>query len=980
MLNFIPIRLRLSFGLVGLMTGTLLVASAGGFFPNEQEEILRGRARLCESLAISGTAMASGGQLESLQVTMESIVHRDPAISSIGLVSTDGGLIVAAGDHRNFWDESLDDPMTQMRVPVFRYGKQWGEMQVAFESTGGLWGLNYWAPAWLLIVLIPACFVQFSFFLRKTLKSLDASGAVPTHVEKALDTFTVGLVLLNADQRVLFANKRLTALIAIESKKLLGKPIASLGWIDPAMDDDTTQPEISESPWATAKRLDDSVHDRILQLAVDGRILTFSVNCTPITGRGFLVTFDDITLIEENKVALAHARDAAQHANEAKSEFLANMSHEIRTPLNAVLGFTDVLRRGLVSDSDEAIGHLNMIHSSGAHLLGLINDILDLSKIEAGHLQVESIDTPVDSVLIDVANTLRVRADENSLDLHVRFETALPRTIQSDPTRLRQIITNLVGNAIKFTEHGSVSIIAAMRDADPVNLFLNHKHPELVDVSSDQVLRIDIVDTGIGMTSEQQSKIFQSFVQADSTTTRKFGGTGLGLSISRRLAEAMGGTLTVDSKPGLGSTFRLELPLSQADVADLTSPAELTAASSKRAPQDASADLIALPLTRVLVVDDGEANRRLIELVLSRAGANVVTASNGLEAIERIADEAPALVLMDMQMPVLDGYTAARRLRESGFKQPIIALTGNAMLGDREKCMEAGCDDFMTKPINIDKLLLLVSSYLGQAPQAPIASHATATSESSITCGATINNVTGSRSIIPTLPMDDDDFRAITGDFVDRLPARLDAIERAIKQADFAGVQGDAHWLKGAGGTVGLAVFTDPARTLEQAALDQETELALQTLKQIRDLQSRVVIPGRTSSPNSVNASAASRQKVNDHASVNMSASASDRNIVCSLPLDDPEFYDIVRGFVARMDARLLLMRDELMTGRLDDLAQSAHWLKGAGGTVGYDALTQPSRNLIAAARAGGADECIVWIEKIEAIRARMVVPELSLV
>ncbi|MFG0254405.1 MAG: sensor histidine kinase [Rhodopirellula sp. JB053] len=220
-------------------------------------------------------------------------------------------------------------------------------------------------------------------------------------------------------------------------------------------------------PWAVSKPTDDTVHDSILQHEGDGRTLTFSVNCTPITGQGFLVTFDDITLIEENKVALAQARDAAQNANEAKSEFLANMSHEIRTPLNAVLGFTDVLRRGLVTNSDEAVGHLNMIHRSGAHLLELINDILDLSKIEAGQMQVESIETHVDRVLVDVANTLQVRADENSLDLNVRFQSAIPRTIQCDPTRLRQVITNLVGNAIKFTEEGSVSIIAAMRDAMP---------------------------------------------------------------------------------------------------------------------------------------------------------------------------------------------------------------------------------------------------------------------------------------------------------------------------------------------------------------------------------------------------------------------------------------------------------------------------------------------------------------------------------
>ncbi|MBB3208707.1 signal transduction histidine kinase/CheY-like chemotaxis protein/HPt (histidine-containing phosphotransfer) domain-containing protein [Rhodopirellula rubra] len=985
MLSLIPIRLRLSFGLVGLMTGTLLVASAGGFFPNEQEEILRGRAKLCETLAISGTAMASSGQIESLQVTLESVVHRDDSILSIGLISSEGGLVVSAGPHVDAWDESRDDAMTQMRVPVFRYGKQWGEMQIAFESTGGLFGLNYWAPAWLLIVLIPACFIQFSFFLRKTLQSLDPSGAVPTHVEKALDTFTVGLVLLNADQRVLFANKRLTQLIGREASVLVGKPVGSLDWMDPdhvGDDDGESAKTIPEMPWATAKRTEDSVHDRILQLEVDGRQLTFSVNCTPITGQGFLVTFDDITLIEENKVALAQARDAAQNANEAKSEFLANMSHEIRTPLNAVLGFTDVLRRGLVSNSDEAVGHLNMIHRSGAHLLELINDILDLSKIEAGHLQVESIDTHVDRVLIDVANTLQVRADENSLDLNVRFQTAIPRTIQCDPTRLRQVITNLVGNAIKFTEEGSVSIIAAMRDADPENLFAEHNDPALVDATSDQVLRVDVVDTGIGMTPEQQAKIFQSFVQADSTTTRKFGGTGLGLSISRRLAEAMGGTLNVLSKPGMGSTFRLEIPLMRSDLQDLVSPTELKECTENRNSDAANTDLTSLPPELVLVVDDGEANRRLIDLVLTRAGATVVTANNGLEAIECVANQKPALILMDMQMPVLDGYTATRRLRDAGFDKPIVALTGNAMRGDREKCVDAGCDDFMTKPINIDQLLELVSSHLGAAP--PPATEETSIDLPCILLPHDESNRRGlsdtdpSNAIIPTLPMDDDDFRAITSDFLDRLPARLDAIEAAIAEANFESVHGEAHWLKGAGGTVGLGVFTSPAKQLEEAAKEHQVDIALAALAQIRELNSRVVIPnsGASNSPAPASSLPIPAPETSREPLTQRENKIVGEPIECSLPLEDPDLFEIVRGFVERMDVRLPQMREELAQGRLHELAQSAHWLKGAGGTVGYAALTQPSRNLLAAAGAGNTSECDRWISNIESIRQRMIVPQ----
>ncbi len=331
-------------------------------------------------------------------------------------------------------------------------------------------------------------------------------------------------------------------------------------------------------------------------------MLTFSVNCTPVMGKGLMATFDDITAIEENKAALAVALGAAKDANEAKSAFLANMSHEIRTPLNAVLGFTDVLRRGLVTDSAESLDHLNMIHRSGSHLLELINDILDLSKIEAGRMQVESIDTNIDQVIYDTVDVLRVRAQEKDIDLVVKFNTAIPETIQSDPTRLRQIIMNLVGNAIKFTEQGSVSIIT-----------------ELSGQSESPQIKINIVDTGIGMTVDQQARIFESFTQADSTTTRKFGGTGLGLSISRRLAESMGGELTVDSATGVGSTFTVTLPICQTDLQQLVSQEDLTRAAKSRLDATDQAELIRLPNKPILVVDDGEANRRLIELILTRA-------------------------------------------------------------------------------------------------------------------------------------------------------------------------------------------------------------------------------------------------------------------------------------------------------------------------------------------------------------------------
>ncbi|MEO9595984.1 response regulator [Rhodopirellula bahusiensis] len=976
----IPIRIRISLGLVGLMAGSLLVASAAGFFPNEQEEILHGRARLCESLAISGTAMASHGQVDSLRVTLESVVHRDPQIHSIGLVSSEGKLLVSAGEHEQFWDDSLEDDVNQMQVPVFRYGKQWGEMQFAFASTGGLFGLNYWAPAWLLIVLIPACLIQFSFFLKKTLESLDPSGAVPTHVENALDTITVGLVLLNSKGRILFTNRRLNQLLSQEPSEMMGKKIDDLEWQMLADSKDVL-------PWEEAKQKEDSVMDRILQYDNDGRMLTFSVNCTPIAGQGYLVTFEDITLIEENKVALAKARDAAENANAAKSDFLANMSHEIRTPLNAVLGFTDVLRRGLVSSGDEAVDHLNMIHRSGAHLLELINDILDLSKIESGHLQTESIDTNLDDIVTDVANTLKVKADEQGLDLKVDFRTAIPRVIQSDPTRLRQVITNLVGNAIKFTESGSVSIVTSLL-----------KTPSNSIEGYDPIVRVDIIDTGIGMTPDQQAKIFDSFVQADSSTTRKFGGTGLGLSISRRLAEAMGGALTVHSEIGIGSTFRVEIPTSVASLKDMVSPEELARLAQEKSAGAVSSELLRLPSKRVLIVDDGEANRRLIELVLKRAGAMVMTAENGQEALDMIAEGVQAghpyeLVLMDMQMPVLDGYSATEQLREREDTTPVIALTGNAMRGDREKCIAAGCDDFLTKPVNLDELLQMVSQYLGEVDPGTLANSnvlAAGTTTPSVPSGtsvlpsmqsptaATLASLSlselqpsttpnlPSSAIVPTLPMDDEEFRAIAGDFVSRLQSRLDGIEQAIQEAKFDFVHGEAHWLKGAGGTVGLDVFTEPARTLEQAAKDESSDIAQSILSQIRELHGRVAIPGMDLSQQS---SAADLLGAVEPATIA-------NPIRCALPLDDPDFHAIVSDFIGRLDSRLIDMRDELSEQRFSDLELSAHWLKGAGGTVGYGDLTQPSRDLIEAALAASPTDCESYLSQIESVRSRMILPE----
>ena len=958
MLKNIPVRLRITTGLVGLMVGSLLMASALGFFPNEQREILKGRAKLCETLAITGTGMASSGQMATLQRSLEAVVKRDDDVLSIGLRTMENQLLVVAGPHNEHWKAEYESGVQQNKVPVFRGGKKWADLEVCFAGTGGILGLNYWAPAWLLIVMVPALFFQYSIFLRKTLKHLDPSAGVPQHVQDALNTLSVGLVLLDDGNRILFANSKFGEAVERSSEDVEGEDLSMMAWDLPSELEEIDDPE-SELPWKKVDHAKGVINDQLLHMTIDGRRRAFSINCTKV-GNGVMATFDDITLLEE-------ARAAALQASESKSSFLANMSHEIRTPLNAVLGFTDVLRRGLVTDTEESLDHLNMIHRSGKHLLRLINDILDLSKIEAGKMDVESIDTDLGELIVDTADVLGVRAREKDLDLNVEFHSSIPAIIQSDPTRLRQIITNLVGNAIKFTETGSVTIATELA------------------AENGPRLKVNIIDSGVGMTPEQQAKIFDSFSQADETTTRKFGGTGLGLSISRQLTEALGGQLTVSSEAGVGSTFTIELPLNQEDLQELIQP-EAILANRENQPTGDCGETIRLPNKQILVVDDGEANRRLIELVITRAGAQVATAENGLEAIEKVSENEFDLIFMDMQMPVIDGYTATKRLRDAGLQTPIIALTGNAMKGDRERCLEAGCDDFLTKPVEIDRLLERTAHYIGHGdsvkdarPGNQLADSDTGIAKVPVQFTDAEKQNQAATSIQSSLPVDDPAFREIVVDFIGRLESRLDGIETALTAADFEHVRSEAHWLKGAGGTVGFTEFTDPAMLLENAARQQDSDQTTRLLATINDIYARIEVPGfkevSTNLRPTVGSESPSPQPLPGEQTRPDNQSADGPPIACALPFADQEMMAIVVDYIARLDSKLELMEKQCEQGQFEELAAQAHWLKGSGGTVGFDALSKPAALLEQAAKNRSQTDARRSLESVLAIRKRLVVP-----
>ncbi len=570
------------------------------------------------------------------------------------------------------------------------------------------------------------------------------------------------------------------------------------------------------------------LNKRIELIAVhrDGHEFPIELSVAPIKSQdavSFCAFARDITSRQQAADALRSAKEAAEAASYAKSAFLANMSHEIRTPLNAILGFTDVL----VSSTDatpQQRDQLQTIYDSGRHLLTLINDVLDLSKIESGQMQVEKVRCSPHEIIAATISILRVPAQERGLMLEYFWKSEIPDSIETDPARLRQILMNLVGNAIKFTEVGSVQVAARL---------VHDETPRLV---------IDVIDTGVGIDAQAAERIFDPFVQADSSITRRFGGTGLGLSISRRLARLMGGNLVVASEVGRGSIFTLTIPTGSLEGVRLAQRAEADLVPS--APKLDHRTLPTLPPCRVLLVEDGITNRKLISLVLERAGASVRCAENGQAGLEAVAWEPFDVILMDMQMPVMDGYTATRELRRSGCTLPIIALTAHAMASDEKKCREAGCSGYLTKPIDRVQLIEAVAAAINGA-EIPVCHKGFAAIQKrpEAVRRAAASEPKNEKPIVSRLPTDDVEFCEIITEFVGQLEAKLSELKLAASDGDLRRVAELAHWIKGAGGMAGFDELTRPAADLETSAKTGQPEQIPLLLEQLTSLWTRLQVP-----------------------------------------------------------------------------------------------------------------------------------------
>ncbi len=500
--------------------------------------------------------------------------------------------------------------------------------------------------------------------------------------------------------------------------------------------------------------------------------------------------------LERQSHELMLAKEIAESATKAKSSFLANISHEIRTPLTAIVGFSELLLDESLTES-ERYDSVTTIIRSGNHLLGIINDILDLSKIEADKLDIEALSVCPFEVLSDIKSFVSLKAQEKGIRFNIDYIFPLPRRITSDPVRLKQILLNLCSNAVKFVEKGYVAVRVSY-------------------LMEECKLQFEVVDTGIGLSHSQLGKIFDAFVQGDTSTTRHHGGTGLGLCLSKQLAEMLGGDITVESTFGEGSRFTLTVDAGPLEQGELIYEREIVTDTAPAMNYPAKARLNA----QVLLVEDNPDNQRLISYYLRKLGANVAIAENGKKGLDMALRDGYDVVLMDMQMPIIDGVEATTRLRGLGYNKPIIALTANVMKDDVAEYEHAGCDDFLSKPVDRSRFIEVITKYLD------------------------LRNESNSRggAIFSTLLADDIELADLVLKFSKKLPGIVRDIELAAERRDWKRLGELTHDLKSVGGGYGYDQLSETATCIDKAMNRNDQADVFRLITELRLLCDRIVL------------------------------------------------------------------------------------------------------------------------------------------